>query len=287
MQSPRRDNGRHRTLLVLLVLTALAVISLDAGLGSRSPARPVRLAASSVFGPAESGVANALSPLGAVTDYFSSRSSLRAENERLREENAKLRAQVNTADIDRNRLAEYDKLAEVAARAGFETVKTRVVGYGSAQSFQRTVTIDAGTSGGVHEDMTVISPDGLVGRVIRATRGNATVLLIVDRSSVVGARLGSNNELGMLRGDGSLSGAGRLTLTATDPTEKPAKGDSVVSWGSEGGTPYVAGVPIGRIEDVASSPREQSATATVAPYVDFSSLDLVAVVVGQAKDGGG
>ncbi|MGH3423125.1 MAG: rod shape-determining protein MreC [Nocardioidaceae bacterium] len=287
MQTPQRDNGRARTVLILLVLTALAVISLDAGLGDRSPAKPVRQAASSALGPAESGVTRALSPLAGVTDYFSSRDSLLDENDRLRKQNADLRAQVNSADIDRNRLAEYDRLAKLADRSDFDTVDARVVGYGSAQSFQRTVTIDAGTNSGVREDMTVLGPDGLVGRVIRATGANATVLLIVDRSSVVGARLGSDNELGTLRGDGSLSGAGRLTLTAVDPTDAPVKGDAVVSWGSRDGVPYVADVPIGRVEDVTSSPRDQSATVTVAPYVDFSALDQVAVVVGRAPDGRG
>ena len=73
---------------------------------------------------------------------------------------------------------------------------------GPMQSFSRTVTIDAGTSSGVHKDMTVLNNDGLVGRVISATRSTADVLLILDTDSVVGGRLGSNNEIGFLRGRG-------------------------------------------------------------------------------------
>ncbi len=46
--------------------------------------------------------------------------------------------------------------------------------------------------------------------------------------------------------------------------------------------PYVAGVPVGRVEKVESSPRQQTRSITVAPYVDFSSLDVVGVVVGNA-----
>src|SRR5699024_41692 len=125
------------------------------------------------------------------------------------------------------------------------------------------------------------------GRVLRVSRSNATVLLIVDRSSVVGARLGSNNELGMLRGDGSLSGAGRLKLTLTDPTVRPGKGDTVVTWGSNGRSPYGGGIPVGRVESVTASRLDQSATATVAPYVDFSALDLVAVVTGTTGNDAG
>jgi rod shape-determining protein MreC len=110
-------------------------------------------------------------------------------------------------------------------------------------------------------------------------------LLIVDASSVVGGRLGTDLELGMLRGDGELSDVGRLTLTTMDPTVEPATGDIVVTWGSRGGAPYVAGVPIGRIESVESSPRDQSSSARVVPYVDFSALDLVGVVVGASPPG--
>ena len=53
----------------------------------------------------------------------------------------------------------------------------------------------------------------------------------------------------------------------------------VVTWGSRNGAPYVAGIPIGEVTAVQSSPRQLSAQATIAPYVDFTSLDLVGVVV--------
>ena len=61
-----------------------------------------------------------------------------------------------------------------------------------------------GTSSGVHPDMTVLNKRGLVGRVIRADLSTSTVLLIVDRESVVGGRLGSSQEVGFLRGRGAL-----------------------------------------------------------------------------------
>jgi rod shape-determining protein MreC len=127
--------------------------------------------------------------------------------------------------------------------------------------------------------MTVVNNAGLVGRVIGAGRSSATVLLLVDQDSVVGARLGSNAEVGMVSGRGSLDGDGRLDLDLVDNTQTPGKDDVVVTWGSRNGTPYVAGVPIGTVEAVFSSPREQAKHAVVTPFVDFSSLDLVGVVV--------
>jgi rod shape-determining protein MreC len=154
-----------------------------------------------------------------------------------------------------------------------------VVAMGPAQSFSRTVTIDAGTTSGVHPDMTVLNNDGLVGRVVRADRSTATVLLIVDQESVVGGRLGSSMEVGFLRGRGPVGDDARLDLELVDPSATATPKDSLVTWGSKNGAPYVAGVPIGRVASVSSSPRQQSTQAVIEPYVDFTALDLVGVVV--------
>jgi rod shape-determining protein MreC len=284
MPVPSRDPDGRRSprVLILLLLAALAVLSLDAGLGPGVVSDPVRRVTGSVLGPAEGGASGVLAPVRAVRDLATGRGTLEDRNARLEAENAELRDQLGRAGVDRNRLAEYDGLAKSASDRGLQTVQARVVGMGGAQSFSRTATIDKGTADGVRRDMTVLNADGLVGRVLRATATHATVLLLVDKGSTVGGRLGSDNELGFLRGDGSLAGAGRLTLTTVDGKVAPAVGDSVVSWGSPNAVPYVAGVPVGRVEKVESSPRQQTRSITVAPYVDFSSLDVVGVVVGSA-----
>ena len=80
--------------------------------------------------------------------------------------------------------------------------------------------------------MTVLNNDGLVGRVIRADRSTATVLLIVDRESVVGGRLGSSMEVGFLRGRGETGDTGRLDLDLVDDSVTPVRDDVVVTWGS-------------------------------------------------------
>jgi rod shape-determining protein MreC len=90
--------------------------------------------------------------------------------------------------------------------------------------------------------------------------------------------LGASMELGFLEGDGDVSDNGSLQLSLVDHLVSARVGDPVVSWGSRGGSPYVAGVPIGQVVSVRSSPAELTQTATIRPYVNFSSLDLVGVV---------
>ncbi|MGH3472141.1 MAG: rod shape-determining protein MreC, partial [Nocardioidaceae bacterium] len=69
-----------------------------------------------------------------------------------------------------------------------------------------------------------------------------------------------------------------LALRLVDHTVSPQVGDTVLSWGSRNGAPYLPGIPIGQVVSVHSTPAELTQTAQVKPYVDFSSLDVVGVV---------
>ena len=273
------ERNRSKSLLVALVLASACLITLDYHGGSDSPVEPARRAVGEVFGPIETGATTALRPFTAVPSWFRSHGSMRDEIGELEAENAKLRAQAATSGYDRNRLEEYDGLTASAKSLGLALVPARVVGLGPSQSFSRTVTIDAGSQSGINPDMTVLNNDGLVGRVLRVTSTTATVLLIVDADSVVGGRVGESMEVGFLHGRGVLGNDGKLDLELVDKTAVPMKHDTVVTWGSQGGAPYVSGVPVGRVTSVYSSLRETSQRAVIEPFVDFGSLDLVGVVV--------
>ncbi len=277
--SPRQRPSR--AVLVLLLLASFTLITLDARGGSTSPLDPVRSAVGAVFGPVENGTAAAVRPFKAVPGFFRTTGGLRDDVARLEAENSQLKGQLAGASVERNRAAELDGLLASSKSTGYALVPARVVAMGPAQSFTRTVTIDAGTTSGVTPDLTVLNNDGLVGRVVRADRSTATVLLLVDQESVVGGRLGSSMEVGFLRGRGTVGSDARLDLDLVDASATATKDDALVTWGSKNGAPYVAGVPIGRVAGVTSSPRQQSTQAVIEPYVDFTSLDLVGVVVDQ------
>lgn len=277
---PLDERSRPSTaLLVALVLASLTLITLDYRGGDDSPVESARTAVGEVFGPVETGTATAIRPFTAVPDWFRSRGALHDDVARLEAENARLRSAAATEDYDRNRLREYDGLTAAADDLGYALVPARVVALGPAQSFSDTVTIDAGSQAGIHPDMTVINNDGLVGRVLRVTRTTSTVLLVVDTNSVVGGRVGESMQVGFLHGRGVIGDTGRLDLELVDESEVPARDDTVVTWGSRDGAPYVAGVPVGRVTSVYSSVRETTQRAVIKPYVDFGALDLVGVVV--------
>lgn len=266
-----------RSLLVALLLASVTLITLDFHSRADSPVEPARRVFGEAFGPIESATAAVIRPFTAVPSWVRTKGSLSEEIRDLEAENSDLRSQVATAGFDKFRLEEYDGLTQSAESLNRALVPARVVAYGSSQSFSNTVTIDAGSAAGIGPDMTVINNDGLVGRVLRVTRTTATVLLIIDTESIVGGRVGSSLEIGFVHGNGSLEDD-ELELRLVDDAVIPAKHDTVVTWGSSEG-PYQRGVPVGRVTDVYSSLRESSQWAVIEPFVNFSALDVVGVMV--------
>lgn len=282
----RHDSGRSRAVIGLLVLACVTILTLDARHAtSASPVDPLRNAVGDVLGPVEDGAASAMRPITDLPDHFRSISDLRDRNSSLEAANQRLRTQLLAQQANENRDVEVDTIARFADRTGYQIVQAQVIAIGPAQSFSRTVTIDAGTADGVVPDLTVINAEGLVGRVIAASATTATVLLVIDRDSTVGGRLGTSMELGFLDGTGDIGGDGSLTLSLVDHTVTPHPGDLVLTWGSRDDAPYLPGVPIGAVVSVHSSPAELTQTATVKPFVDFSSLDVVGVITAQGGRG--
>jgi len=284
---PREPGTPRRSRALSLVLACLVLMTLDLVGGESSPVDAGRRVVGEAYAPVAAGVDAVLDPLLGISRWLHTQDSLTEDVARLEAENDRLRGDLGTVDYDRNRLQEYDGLTAAAEQIGYALVPARVIGIGASQTFSRTVTIDAGTRAGLRPDLTVVSAAGLVGRVIRVTSTTATVLLVIDADSTVGGRVGSSMKIGFLHGRGDLGDfgrEGRLDLELVDQTSVPARGDAVVTWGSEDGAPYVAGVPVGTVRSVYSSVRDSTQRAVIAPYVDFGALDLVGVVVPSGTD---
>lgn len=288
--SPAPTPGRQRrgSWLVALVLACAAIMAVDRVGGEHSPIEPVRTAVGEVVAPMQRAAANLSRPFTSIPQWFQTQHALRAQIAELERSNQALRSQVRTDDYHANRLAALEGLATQASNIGYAVVPARVVGIGPAQSFDRTVLIDAGSHAGIRPDMTVVAAQGLVGRVTKVTGSTATVLLLIDDESTVGGRVGRSMEMGFVRGSGSFDSDAPLNLELLDSGAIPSSGDAVVTWGSAKGAPYVAGVPIGEVTGVYRDLRDSSQQVALRPYVDFGSLDVVGVVVpsGTVSDRG-
>lgn len=271
----RRESRRARLILVLLVLTAFTLISLDYQQTGRTPLHGLRNAASAVFGPVERAVASAVRPVGS---FFSGVSHLGAQQKRiaaLQAEIDKLKLDNRTSELAQKRAAELDSLLRVASVGQYTVIPARVVSVGPAQDFSWTVTIDAGSKDGITVDMTVINGDGLVGRTVQVGPWTSTVLLAIDPSFKAGIRLEKTMDIGYVSGEGDAP----MQLSLLNGRAPINPGDRLVTQGSVRDRPFVPGVPVGTVVTVRATPGSPTKTATVTPFVDFSRLDLVGVVV--------
>jgi rod shape-determining protein MreC len=272
---------RTRPVLIVLLIVAIALITFDFREGGSSSAHSV---GSDVFGPVEHLAGDVASPF--VGFFHAATGDDASEIANLQQQNDQLRAQVSADQLARQDESQLKSLLHYDAGSAFHIVPATVIAAGG--DYADTVTIDEGTSSGIKTDETVLNGDGLVGVVTRAGADTATVELASDSADTVGVRMAGTNEIGAVSGSGStMSGTGelKLTLFSAQATLKP--GQQVLTFGSVGGRPYVAGVPVGQVATVTSQPGSLTQTALIKPYVDFTGLGVVGVVTGNGNKGSG
>ncbi|WP_327428694.1 rod shape-determining protein MreC [Streptomyces sp. NBC_01236] len=270
-----RDTRESRLLLVLLIAIAFALITVDIRGGQDSPVDGARQAAATVFGPIENGVSSAVDPVGNAIAAVRDSSDRHDRIAQLEHDNAALKAKLGSDDRNRSRLKQLDKMIKVAGEGQYGIKGAEVIAIGAAQGFSWTVTLDVGANDGVKRDMTVLNGDGLVGRVTTVGPNTATVLLANDPDFTVGTRMESTDELGFASGQGDRP----LRVELLNGKAKIKKGDRLVTFGSQADKPFVPGVPVGVVSRVDPSGGDLTRTIYVKPFVSFSRLDIVGVVV--------
>ncbi|MBW1598514.1 rod shape-determining protein MreC [Streptomyces sp. JJ38] len=275
-----RDSRESRLLLILLVAIAFALITVDMRSGEDSPLDTAREGAASVFGPVENAVAGAVDPVGNAITAVRESGDRHDRLAALERENAELKTRLGSDERRKSRVAQLDKLLKTAAAGQYGVKGAQVVAIGAAQGFSWTITIDVGKRDGITPDMTVLNGDGLVGRVTTVGATTSTVLLATDPDFTVGTRLEGNDELGFATGRGD----SWLTVQLLNSKADVNKGDRLVTFGSSNDRPFVPGVPVGKIVEVPPATGALTRTVRVEPYVGFSRLDIVGVVVEPPRE---
>ena len=266
---------RVRWLLVILIVASLAIVTIDYRGKGNGPFEKIGHVALTVLSPIQHGLVTIFRPIGNFFAGFTEVPGLRARVSDLQREIAALQGGQNTiADVQRENES-LRKLLGLRDRYNLDTLAAQVIGV-SPSNFERTVFIDRGSRSGVKKDMPVIAGDGLVGRVIRVGPSTSEVLLIIDRTSAVASRVVTSGETGLLEGDGSE--VPRLEMF--NPDAKVAVGDRIVTSGYDQGL-FPPGIPVGTVVSAPPAQSNLSRIVTVQPYVDFSSLDYVLLVIGQ------
>jgi len=211
------------------------------------------------------------------------------EIDRMRSENADLRAANDRLTLENARLAEAAIAArqsatlEAAQRAlAYQTIAAPVIAR-DPSGVLKTIVIGAGTDEGVHVDQVVLSEQGVVGRVSETGTNYAKVVLITDSASSVSALVQTSRASGIVRGQYGDTLVMEWILQS-DPVKK---GDVIVTaglgLGDEIRSLYPKGLVIGTVVDVTKAEVSAYQRAVVAPAVDFRKLENVLVITAPAK----
>jgi rod shape-determining protein MreC len=152
-----------------------------------------------------------------------------------------------------------------------ERVAARVIGRDTTLSRQ-TITIDRGLRSGLHANAVVITPDGVVGRVIHAAYFSSLVQLVSDPESAVGVIVDASRVQGVVRG----WDRGSMRLEHVDASDELQVGDLLITSGTDQiypkGLPVGAVASLGRVEDLMK-------TAVVSPAAELGRLEEVLCLI--------
>lgn len=138
------------------------------------------------------------------------------------------------------------------------------------------ITVNKGTAHGIKENMPVMTPAGLVGRVLSASKYSSEVLLIIDPRSGVGSMVQETRVPGLV--EGMSASSGQLRMTHIPGNLQVDDGQVVITSGMDMGSLYPKGIPIGTVTRVEKEPSGLFKTALVKTFVDFHRLEEVLIV---------
>jgi rod shape-determining protein MreC len=196
---------------------------------------------------------------------------VREENEQLRKDMELLRGQNSQLRESAAATERLKTLLQFKEQAASLMVAAQVIGRDATNSY-RSVILNKGESDGIKPDMGVVTPAGVVGRVVKTTGATSVVLLVTDPSNAIAGLIQRTRDEGIV--EGTHQGLARLKYIPLLSTVRD--GDRVVTSGLVGGFPR--GLPIGTIMRIDRSEGALFQSAELIPEVDMSRLEEVLVI---------
>jgi rod shape-determining protein MreC len=271
--APSSRPGRSRLTLALLVITSIAVLTLD--FRDAGPVESVRRAASSVFSPLRGAAETASRPFTNAWHGVTGFDDLEDENDRLRAELDGLQGRKILEEDAAEQLAELLAAQDLPWVEAIPRTTARVAA-GPPSNFSHTVDIDKGSDDGIAVGMPVVNGAGLVGRVVQVTSGRATVQLVTDPDFKVGVRLLPDGTLGTATGRGP--GDELIVDAAIDEEEEVRRGAALTTSGADQSA-FPASIPVGRVRSTRESSSGLTLELLVEPAADTQRLSFVTVLL--------
>ncbi len=230
-----------------------------------------------VTAPVQTGLARASRATFGLWATYLDWKNVRAENHRLREEVQDLRVRalrVSDTDVENQRLR---RLLGLQEKLPLTTLSGEIIGR-EWGGWIRSLTVNRGRGDNIPRLSAVLSPDGLVGRIVDVRPGASIVQVLTDPASTVGAHVLRTRTPGIVEGDPR--GTLRFKFMARDGASIQ-NGDVLVTAGQGGLFPR--GIPIGTVRAIDNRGAALFHYAELTPAVDYARVDEVLLVTGDTQ----
>jgi rod shape-determining protein MreC len=263
--------SRHKSLVLLAGVVIVQVLFLAVQIKRDSQGRLIRSWTVGAISPFERTGAWGFGRVRSIWSHYFALQNTSRENESLRRENSALKLQVEELG---SKAAEADRLALLInfrqLNHNVPMLGARVIG-ASADTASETIFLDRGARDGIRRNMAVITPDGVVGKVIEAFPNSAQVLLLTDKDSGVGAMLADSRVQSPVGGTGEPLLA--MKYVANDDTVN--LGERVVTSGMD--RIFPKDLPVGTIAEI--KPGNPFKLIRVRPAANLARLEEVIVLL--------
>lgn len=263
--------SRHKSLVLLAGVIVLQVLLLAVQIKRDSQGRLIRAWTVGAVSPFQRAGVYGVGHIRETWNHYFALQNTSRDNEQLRHENGSLKMQITQL---RSKAAEADRLAMLLnfhkSHEDVPMIGARVIG-ASAGTASQTIDLDRGERDGVRRNMGVITPDGVVGKVVEAYQDTSQVLLLTDKDSGVGAMLADS------RIQSPVGGTGEPLLVmkyvANDDTVNT--GELVVTSGMD--RIFPRDLPVGTVTEI--KPGNPFKMIRVRPAANLERLEEVIVLL--------
>ena len=262
--------------LLVIVATTILILTISLTVQPKENPNFFEKCINTVFLPIQQVIKWPFNKMENSIDFFGDMKNLAEENERLNKENIELKERVRQLEIDGIENSQLRDMLNLTKK--YETsnaIVAEVISMDSSIWFD-VFTINKGEKDGIKNNMTVLTPQGLVGKVTQTFSTTAQVTSILDVNNAVSARLTKTGDLITTKGDMNLVDKRLLKLKYVTSDVNLAEGD-VVETSGMGGI-YPKGIFIGTISKVEQDNKTMKTYAVLEPGVDFNKISEVLVI---------
>lgn len=267
---------RYRDVGIVIVLLAVPFFFLRANMKSPSNLNVLDRIVLRVSAPIEFAASSLARGISNLWESYVYLVDVKADNDRLAYDNARLREQVHALERKEAENRELRRLLQLRESIPGDLVSAQVVGWDFTEFFRVSrVALDRG-SRNIRPHMPVVSPDGVVGKVIRVNGDMVDVQLAVDAAFGVDVEDERTHARGFVRGMGDPSRYA-CRVETVDSRDDVEIGDLLVTSGK--GKWFPKGLPVARVTKVLKREPGRDQEIEAVPTVSFSRLDSVLILV--------